>query len=255
VPITGSSQGHRDHLPERPHGCGQVIGTLINTASVVAGGVVGRAVGSRLPPRLRETLMHVIALVTLVLGAEMALRTRNPLILLGSLALGGALGELLHIEDGIDRLGQAAERRLGGQGEGAPGAFARGFVTTSILFCVGPLTLLGCLRDGLQGDYSLLATKSTLDGIAALAFASALGWGVLLSAVTVLVVQGSLTLGARQLEGLLGDPALQAELFAAGGVMMLGLGLRLLELRAIRVANLLPALMLAPLLTRLFAGR
>ena len=233
-----------------------MLGTVINVGTVVAGAVVGRALGSRFSPAIRESVMHVIGLMASVLGADMALKTRNPLIVLVSLVLGAITGELLRLETGIDRLGVAAEKRLGGGREGAqpdgkPGDFARGFVTTSILFCVGPLTLLGCLQDGLRGDYGLLATKATLDGISSIAFASALGWGVLLSAVTVLVVQGSLTLGARALEPLLADPAMQAELFAAGGVMMLGLGLRLLELKPIRVANLLPALLYAPLLVLL----
>jgi uncharacterized membrane protein YqgA involved in biofilm formation len=234
-----------------------MIGTAINVATVVAGTLAGRALGARLPDRLRETLMHVVALVTFVIGARMFMKTENPLVLLGSLALGGLTGEALNIEGGINRLGALAEQRLARKGNGyesaadaAPGGgdFARGFVLTSILFCVGPMTLVGCLRDGLDGDYSLLATKAVLDGISSIAFASALGWGVLLSAGTVLVVQGALTLSARALAPLLADPALQNELFAAGGVMMLGLGFRLLELKPIRVGNLLPALGYAPLL-------
>lgn len=229
-----------------------MIGTAINVATVVVGAVAGRAIGARLPAPVRETVMHVIALVTLVLGAKMALGSQNILIPLGALALGAVTGELLKIEARIDRLGEIAERRLTRKrvGEGG-GDFARGFVTTSILFCVGPMTLLGCLNDGLTGDYRLLAIKSVLDGIGALAFASALGWGVLLSAATVLVVQGSLTLGANALAPLLRDAAIQAELFAAGGVMMLGLGFRLLDLKPIRVGNLLPALAYAPLLVLL----
>jgi len=219
---------------------------------VLAGAVVGRAVGSRLPERQRETVMHVVALVTLVLGIGMVGKTSEPLVLLLALVFGGILGELLRIEDGIQALGVAAERRLTRTGEGGEsGDFVRGFVTTSILFCVGPVTILGCLQDGLTGDYRLLAVKATLDGISALAFASALGWGVALSAVTVLVVQGAVTLGARALEPLLRDQAMQNELFAVGGVMMLALGLSLLEVKRIRVANLLPALFLAPLLYRL----
>lgn len=232
-----------------------MIGTVINVATVVAGAVAGRAIGARLPDRIRETVMHVIALITFVIGVQMVLKSEDTLVLLLSLVFGGATGELLHIERGIERLGVWAERRLTGASEG--GDFARGFVTTSILFCVGPMTILGCLRDGLQGDYRLLAVKATLDGISAVAFASALGWGVLLSAGTVLVVQGALTLGAHALEPLLGSDAVKNELFAAGGVMMLALGFRLLELKQIRVANLLPALVYAPLLVlavRYFRG-
>jgi uncharacterized membrane protein YqgA involved in biofilm formation len=234
-----------------------VLGTVINVGTVVAGAVAGKLIGDRLPPRMRETVMHVIALMTLVIGAGMSLKSQNPLILLGSLVLGALTGEALRIENGIHQLGEVAERRLGGQAgpQESPGDFARGFVTTSILFCVGPMTLLGCLQDGLHGDYQLLAIKSLLDGISAIAFASALGWGVLLSAGTVLIVQGGLTLGARALSPLVGDAAMQAELFAAGGVMMLGLGFRLLELKQIRVANLLPALVYAPLLVALTRWR
>lgn len=223
-----------------------MIGTLINVATVTAGAVAGRAIGARLPDAMRETVMHVIGLMTLVIGVGMSLKSQAPLVLLGSLVLGAVTGEALRIEEAINRFGAAAERRLTGQAGG--GDFARGFVTTSILFCVGPVTLLGCLNDGLRGDYSLLAVKATLDGVSAVAFASALGWGVLLSAGTVLVVQGGLTLAARHVAPLLAGAALQNELFAVGGVMMLGLGIRLLELRAIRVANLLPALVYAPLL-------
>jgi len=223
-----------------------MVGTALNVATVVVGALAGKAIGDRFPPRIRETVMHVIGLMTLVIGAAMALKRENELILLGSLILGGVTGELLRIEAAIERLGTLAERRFAGKD--GDGLFSRGFVTTSILFCVGPVTLLGCLNDGLRGDYGLLAVKATLDGVSAVAFASALGWGVLLSAATVLVVQGSLTLGARSLEPLLRDTAMQSALFSAGGVMMLGLGFRLLELKPIRVANLLPALLWAPLL-------
>lgn len=226
-----------------------MIGTAINVATVVAGAVAGKLIGSRLPVRVRETLMQVIALVTLVIGADMALKSRQPLILLGSLVFGAITGELVRVEDGIHRLGEWSEARLSRSGE--PGDFTRGFVATSILFCVGPLTLLGCLEDGLRGEYRLLLTKAVLDGVGALAFSSVLGWGVLLSAVTVLVVQGSLTLGAHALAPVLENELVRAELFAVGGVMLLGVGLRLLELKPIRVGNLLPALLYAPALTYL----
>jgi uncharacterized membrane protein YqgA involved in biofilm formation len=232
-----------------------MTGTFINVAAVVAGTLIGRAIGDRLPARVRETLMHVVGLITLVIGMDLALKTKQPLVLLGSLTLGGLLGEVLHIENGIERLGRWAESSLSRPNSGEKqGDFAHAFVSTSLIFCVGPMTLLGCIQDGLRGDYSLLATKSMLDGIGAMAFASVYGWGVLLSAVTVLIVQGALTLSAGALSPLQNDAALQTELFAAGGVMLLGLGLRLLELKPIRVANLLPALALAPLIVLLIRG-
>jgi uncharacterized protein len=232
------------------------MGTLLNTATVVVGALLGKAIGDRLPPRLRETAIDAIGLMTLALGMQMALGSRNGVIVLGALLLGGLTGEALRIEDRLNALGDWVERRVSGDGEtevspARPvGDFSRGFVTTSILFCVGPITLLGCLNDGLRGDIRLLAIKSTLDGFSALAFASALGWGVLCSAGTVLVLQSLLTYSAGVLNAWLTEP-MRAELFATGGVMMLGLGLRLLDLKPIRVANFLPGLLYAPLLVAL----
>jgi uncharacterized protein len=234
------------------------MGTLLNTTTVVVGALLGKAIGDRLPPRLRETAMHAIGLMTLALGMQMALGSRNGVVVLGALMLGGLTGEALRIEDRLNALGDWVERHLerGGKLE-SRGNFSRGFVTTSILFCVGPMTLLGCMNDGLRGDIRLLAIKSTLDGFSALAFASALGWGVLCSAGTVLVLQSLLTFGAGVMNAWLTEP-MRAELFATGGVTMLGLGLRLLDLKPIRVANFLPGLLYAPLLVALaqvIAGR
>jgi uncharacterized protein len=224
-------------------------GTLLNTAMVITGALLGRALGQRLPERFRETAMDGIALLTLLIGAQMALGTRNVLFVLGAVLIGGLMGEWLRIEERLGALGNRLERLIVGKagGKGALGDFSRGFVTTSILFCVGPVTLMGCLQDGLHGDIRLLAIKSVLDGFSALAFAAALGWGVLCSAGTVFVVQGGLTLSARALNGAL-TPAMSAELFATGGVMMLGLGIQLLGLKPIRVANFLPGLLVAPVL-------
>lgn len=227
-----------------------MIGTLINVAAVVAGTIAGRLLGARLPPRIRETALHVIGLITLLLGMEMALKSKDLLYVLGGLVLGGAAGEMLDLQGRIERLGEAVERRFA-RGEEGQGRFAHAFVTTSLLFCVGPMTILGCLRDGLDGNYDLLAVKSLLDGVSSIAFAAALGWGVLLSAGTVLVVQGLLTVGAGALSPLLGDEWLLNQVYSAGGVMMLGLGLRLFNLVPVRVANLLPALLLAPALAAL----
>jgi len=228
-----------------------VTGTYLNLATVAAGSLAGVLIGRRLPERIRETVMHAISLVVIGLGAGMTLESKEPVVFLLSLVLGGILGETLHLEAGIERLGAAAERLLGPRDVDAPaGRFATGFVTASILYCIGPLTLLGCLQDGLGQGFDILAVKSTLDGISSVTLASIFGWGVGLSTVTVLVVQGGLTLGAGVLSPAIGDAAVQRELFGAGGVMMIGLGIRMLEIKRIRVANLLPALLLAPLLYR-----
>jgi uncharacterized protein len=229
-----------------------MTGTFINVGTVLAGTALGTLVGGRLPDRFRETVMHVLGLFTLLLGVDAGLQTfREPLtdvaprfavlLILGSLLVGGLVGELVGIDRGLDRAGDALKARFGrGQAR-----FTEGFVIASLVFCVGPLTILGSIQDGLTPSFELLAIKSLLDGFAAMAFAAALGWGVGFSALTVLLFQGALTLLAQAAEGAF-TPATIAAMTAAGGVMIMGIGLRLLELREVRVANLLPALVLAP---------
>jgi len=175
----------------------------------------------------------------------MALKTHSPLILLVSVLLGVLIGELLRLDDGVQAIGSWAERRMSRGGE--PGRVSVAFITTSLIFCVGPLTILGSFQDGTTGDITLLAIKSTLDGVTSIVFTATLGWGVILSAVSVLVVQGTLTLIAFLLHAGLSDLE-TAELTAAGGIAVLGIAVGLLELKAIKVANFLPALVVAPLL-------
>lgn len=219
------------------------IGTAINVLAVLAGGGIGTLAGARLPEGMRSTAMQAIGIVTLLVGVSHFLEVDNVLVALVSVILGLAVGELLDLDALLRRLGDRLEERFS-KGESP---VSRAFVTTSLLFCVGPLTVIGSLQDGLNGDYSLLALKSALDFIAALAFASVLGWGVLLSAGTVLVVQGSLTLGAAFLDAVVTGPMISSTT-ATGGILIFGLGLGLLDLKEIRVANMLPALLVAPLL-------
>ncbi len=221
-----------------------MIGTLINTATVLVGSAAGVAAGHRLPERMRETVMKGIGLMTLVIGMQMALKTGNVLIVLGSVLVGGVLGTLLRLQDGLDALGGFLQRRFGSAGDGR---FSEAFVTASLVFCVGPMTVMGAIQDGLTGDYHLLAVKSTLDGFTSLAFAASLGPGVIASTGTVLVFQGGLTLFASQLRSALTPPMVQ-EMTAAGGVMILGIGFNLLRLDRIRVADFLPALVTAPII-------
>jgi uncharacterized protein len=239
-----------------------LTGTFINVAAVLAGTVAGALLGGRLPERIRLTVMDGLGLVTIVVGVDGALAAfRAPLtelvggaaagavpvlIVLGSVVVGGILGEVIRIESGLEAFGDALKRRFG-QGQSR---FTEGFVVASLVFCVGPLTILGSIRDGLSGDYSLLAIKAMLDGFAALAFASALGWGVGFSVITILLYQGALSLAAGAVAGAVGDHAASpavAAVTATGGVLIIGIGLRLLRLREVRVGNLLPALLLAPL--------
>ncbi len=233
-----------------------VTGTLINAGTVLVGTAVGVTAGDRLPARVRETVMDGLGLVVLLLGVNegllafqgpLARLTRGSvLIVLGSVLVGGIVGEFLRIETGLTAAGDWLKKRVGS----GRSTFTEGFVVASLVFCVGPLTILGSLRDGLSGDYSLLAVKSLLDGFAALAFASALGWGVGFSVLTILVYQGGLSLLASTVAGAVPDPSASpaiAAVTATGGIMIIAIGLRLLRVREVRVGNLLPALALAPL--------
>jgi uncharacterized protein len=222
------------------------LGTLINTFAVLVGAGIGTLVGARLPERMRQTAMHAVGVVTVLVGIQSFLRFDNPLVPLVSVILGLVVGELLSIDAGLKRFGDALEQRFSKGGS----PVSRAFVTTSLLFCVGPLTFLGSLQDGISGDYRLLALKSALDFFASLSFASVLGWGVLLSAGSVLLVQGGLTLAGALFGAFMDKPMILA-MTSTGGVLLVGLGLGLLELKEVRVANMLPALVVAPLLVAL----
>ena len=230
-------------------------GTLLNVATVLVGASIGLLAGARVPHRLRESLTTGLGFFTLVLAVGMALRILtdasvrpgDDLAVLAGLLGGVVVGELLHLHDGLEALGSWFQRRLS-RGDG-PSHVAEGFITASLVFCVGPLTIVGSLENGLSGDVSLLATKSLLDGVASIAFAAALGPGVYLAAITVLVVQGGIAGFAFLLAGVL-DAATVVAITASGGLILLGVALRLVELKQVRVANFLPALVLAPLFLR-----
>lgn len=228
-----------------------MTGTVINVITVVVGGSLGAVLSDRLPPRLREIVVQGVGLVVLAVGMDMALGSDNFLIVLGSILVGGILGEWWQLQTRLDGAAGWLETRLRRFPFLTQGEFTRGFVTASLVFCVGPMTVLGSIQDGLTGDYTLLAIKSTLDGFSALAFAAAMGMGVTFAALAVLFIQGTLTLGASLFENVLTQPMI-AELSATGGVIMLGIGLLMLDIKRIRVANFLPALVVAPLLVVLW---
>jgi uncharacterized membrane protein YqgA involved in biofilm formation len=225
-----------------------LVGTLINVLTVLVGGLLGTFMGTRLPEKMRQTVVHGLGLVTAVVGMQTAFATHNVILIMGSVLVGGILGEWARIEDHLEGLGHWLENRFGSQRDER--SITRGFVTASLVFCVGPLTVVGSIQDGLTGDYTMLAIKSVLDGFAALAFAASMGPGVLLSILTIVAVQGGLSLAALGLGGALGAVTRTTpwvvEMSAAGGVLMLGISLLLLDLRRIRVANLLPAVIIAP---------
>jgi uncharacterized membrane protein YqgA involved in biofilm formation len=235
-----------------------LTGTLLNVATVLVGTLVGLLIGARMPARVRDSLTTGLGLFTLVVGLSMGLRIftdpaalpGDDLAVLGALLVGVALGELMRLHDGLESLGAWFQRRMAPSEGGRPSRIAEGFVTASLVFCVGPLTILGSLANGLTGDIQLLALKSLLDGVASIAFAAALGPGVALAALTVFVVQGGIAGAAFLLRDVLDEPTVVA-ITAAGGVILLGVALRLLELKAVRVASFLPALVLAPLFVRI----
>jgi uncharacterized membrane protein YqgA involved in biofilm formation len=233
-----------------------LTGTLLNVATVLVGTAIGLLIGSRMPSRIQTGLTTGLGLFTLLIAISMGLRVftdpssqpGDDLAVLGAVLLGVVIGEALRLHDGLEALGRWFQRRLA-SGE-RPSRIAEGFVTASIVFCVGPLTILGSLENGLTGEVRLLAIKSLLDGVASIAFAAALGPGVGLAAITVLVVQGGIAAAATLLSGVM-DGATILAVTAAGGVILLGVALRLLELKPVRVASFLPALVLAPLFVRL----
>jgi uncharacterized membrane protein YqgA involved in biofilm formation len=231
-----------------------MTGTLINIATVLAGTGIGVTVGGRLSASAQQRVLAGLGMITLVIGIELALgwRDTSPLYVLGGILVGGLIGEALGIERRLEAFGDLIQRRLArGPGSGAS-TLSEGFVTASLLFCVGSLTVVGSIQDGLTGDYSTLATKAVLDGFAAIALAATLGWGVGLSALTILLVQGTLTLGAGLFDELLQGEALAA-LTSAGGVTIIGIALRLLDIKDVKVGNFLPALVVAPALVGLFS--
>jgi uncharacterized membrane protein YqgA involved in biofilm formation len=227
-----------------------MAGTIINIITVIIGGILGLLFGSKLPERVREAVLSILGLFTMALGMQMFLETNNALVVLAALLIGTLLGEWWQIEMRLEHFGEKLKMRFSKMsGRQDLSRFVEGFLTASILFCVGPMAILGSIQDGLTGDFSLLATKAVMDGFAAMAFASTMGVGVLFSAVTLLVFQGGISLLAVQVQNLI-TPAMIAEMSAAGGVILIGIALsNILNIRKIRTGNALPALFLAPLFT------
>ncbi len=222
-----------------------VNGTLINALTVLIGGTIGSLIGDRLPKRIHEALFGALGLFTVLIGLMNAFTTKNPLILLGSILLGVLVGEALNIERGLQRMGDWAQKKLARPGS----TMSEAFVTASLIFCVGPLSILGALDNGLRGDTTKLVIKATLDGFASLAIGATLGWGVLLSLAVILIYQGGLSLLAHIIAPALNaSPDTITELTATGGLLLVAIGLKLLNIRDLRVANWLPALVAAPLL-------
>jgi hypothetical protein len=217
-----------------------VTGTLVNTGAVVAGSLLGVMIGKRLPDRVKTIVMQALGLSVVLIGLQMALSGTRPLLVIGSLLLGAVTGELMDVEGRIAAVGEWLKRRF--QSESS--TFVQGFVTASVLYCTGARVIVGSIRDGSVGDPSILYVKSLLDGVASIAFASSLGSGVAFSALSVFLVQGSITLLASKLAFLQGSGVIEA-VTATGGLLILGIGINILEIKQIRVGNLVPALVYA----------
>lgn len=223
-------------------------GTLLNTATVAAGGIIGMIVGKNLPPDYQTVAITGLGLVTVGLGIKQFLGTKNLIVVAVSLVLGGLLGQLLQLQHGIDLFADWAKHTFAGDGTAR---FQETIITLSVLYCVGPMTLLGCMQDALEKKIDLLAIKSTLDGIVALFFAASLGKdavAVLIVAGVVLIIQSMITMLARQLKPLAENEEMMNETSATGGLMLVAIGLGLLELKKIPTATYVPALFITPLI-------
>lgn len=226
-----------------------MIGTLVNVGAVIVGSLLGNRMGARLPERVRTTVVSGFGLFTLGYGLQMFIKTQNALVVVGAILIGALLGEWWQIDQRLAHLGVWLESKFNNGGDQQSSSrFIKGFLTASLIFCVGPMAILGAIQDGLTGDSSVLVVKAILDGFAAMAFASTLGIGVIFSAALLLIYQGSITLLAVQMQSFV-STAMITEMSATGGLILVGLTIgSLLELRPIRSANFLPALIIAPLL-------
>lgn len=220
-----------------------MLGTLINSVAVVAGALLGSLFRGGFKDRTKETILNALGLAVVLIGVSMGLRTENLLVVLGSLVLGGALGEYLDIEAWLQRLGKRLEERFA-KGDNQ---VAQAFVTTSLIYCVGAMAVTGSLESGLTGNHSTLIAKATIDGVSSVIFASTMGIGVAFSALSVLVYQGALTLMASAVAPFLTDAAVR-EMTATGGILIIAIGLGVLNIKKIRVGNLLPAVFFALLI-------
>jgi uncharacterized membrane protein YqgA involved in biofilm formation len=214
-----------------------MFGTIVNTVAIIAGSLIGLLFKGGIPEKYSQTIMHAIGLAVVLIGLKTALKTDDILIIIISLAVGSVIGELLRIEDRLQGLGKRLGRLVSGDNEGV----AKGFVTASLIYCVGAMAIVGSLESGLSGNHQTLFAKSLLDGIGSILFASTLGVGVLFSAVTVFVYQGSITMAASIMKQFL-IPGVVEQMSAAGGLLIMAIGFDLLEIKKLKIGNMLPAI-------------
>jgi len=220
-----------------------MIGTLVNAITVLAGGALGLILRREIPEKFRNTIFEAVGLATLAIGAAMIIKTANPVILILGLLLGTFIGESLKIDEHLNIFAERVKGKL----KEKESKFSEGMITAFITFCVGPMTIIGSIEDGL-GDPSIILAKSMLDGVVAVMYAASMGIGVLFSAILLLLYQGSIALSASFLKNGLTEAMLN-NLTGTGGALLLGLGISLLEIKKIKVVNMLPSIVVVPLLT------
>ncbi len=224
-----------------------MFGTLINVAAVITGSVIGLVLHSRLPKKISDTAFHGVGLFTIILGVMMAIKTSNLLVMIFSIVIGAIIGEIIDVDKRINFFGEWLKKNFKTKNE----RFSEGFITAFLLFCMGSMTILGAFEDGIYGTFNLLAAKSVLDGFSSIVLAATMGVGVLFSFIPLLIFQGGLTLFASYMQSVFTEVMIN-ELTAVGGVILLGLGVSMLEIKKIRILNLLPSLVIVVILAYLF---
>jgi uncharacterized membrane protein YqgA involved in biofilm formation len=224
-----------------------MLGTIVNVIAIILGSILGILIKSRFPEKVNKIIFQVIGLFTITLGITMAIKTNNLLIVAFSLIIGSVIGEILDIEKYLERLTEKLKNRL----KNSSDKFSEGFITATLIYCIGPMAILGSIEEGLGNAPNLLFAKSVLDGVASIALASALGIGVIFSTIPLLIYQGGITLFANYVSSYLSD-ALIVELSAVGGVLLLGLGMNIAEIKKFRVVNMLPSLLVVVILSYFF---
>ncbi len=223
-----------------------LFGTMVNAAAIIVGGVIGTFAKKGIPERFGNLIINALGLFTAILGIMFAIGSKKIEIVVFSLIIGAFIGEAIDIEKRLDNFGKNVQNRLKGVG----GNFSQGFVTSSLLFCIGSMAIMGSLQSGLLNDHKILLTKSVMDGIFSLIFASTMGIGVAASAIAVFIYQGALTLLAASVASYLSQPVI-TEMSATGGVLLLGLAISILDIKKIKVGNLLPAIFI-PIILMMF---
>lgn len=226
-----------------------MFGVVVNTIAIIIGTLIGILFKKGLPDRIKTTVIQGIGLAVLLIGGKMAIETKNSIIIISSLVFGGIIGELINIENRLADLGKRMESNFN---SGSDGEFTKAFVTSSLIYCVGAMAIMGALESGLRGDNQILFAKSMLDGISAIVFASSMGLGVAASALPVFIYEGMIAISAGVLQGILSTPVVN-EMSATGGLLIVGIGINLLNIKEIKVGNLLPAIFMAIIFTDIFS--